>query len=799
VAEITTLPELARLLRQLRRREARLRSGAELTYRELAAKTGWSTAIIGEYLSGGALPPTDRFDTLVQLLGATRGEQGALATARDRVAEARRSGGGASGDGDGPGGAGRGAAAPATPGPAPPGPAVPRQLPAPVSGFTGRADQLARLDRLLTAASPEAGPAPTMVISAVSGMAGIGKTTLALYWAHRIADRFPDGQLYLNLRGFDLDDRVVDPADAVRSFLDALQVPAQRIPDGLDARTALYRSLLAGSRVLIVLDNARDAGQVRPLLPGTPGCLVLVTSRNRLTGLIAADGAHPIMLDVLAPAEARELLALRLGPDRITAEPYAVEEIVTRCGRLPLALAIVAARAATQPDLSLSALATELRDTGDRWTALSGDDPATDVRTVFSWSYRALTPPAARLFRLLGLHPGPDLSAPAAASLAGLPLAEVRRLLAELARTNLVIGRRADRYTFHDLLRAYAAEQVRATDPEPERGAAARRMLDHYLHTAYGAERQMNRDMYPLTLDPPAAGVTPETIADHDQAMAWFTAEHGVLLAMVNHAAATGFDTHTWQLAWSVQYFLDQQGRWTEMLVTGHAGVAATQRLGDPIARARTHCLLAYTYTKLGRFADAHTQLREALEVCQRAGHQTGQAQTHRLLGQLWDQQGHHTEARDHARQSLELLRATGNRRGQAGALNDLGWYHTQLGDHQEALASCQEALALHQEFDHRRGQAETWDSIGYAHHRIGNYAEAVASYRQALGILRDLNERYYLAATLVRLGETHDAAGNRAAARDAWHQAATILDELRHPDADQVRARLAEASEVVR
>ena len=777
VAEITTLPELARLLRQLRRREARLRNGAELTYRELAAKTGWSTAIIGEYLSGGALPPTDRFDTLVQLLGATRGEQGALATARDRVAEARRSGGGASGAGA----------------------AVPRQLPAPVSGFTGRTDQLARLDQLLTAAAPEAGPAPTMVISAVSGMAGVGKTTLALHWAHRIADRFPDGQLYLNLRGFDPGDQVVDPADAVRSFLDALQVPAQRIPDGLDARTALYRSLLAGRRMLIVLDNARDAGQVRPLLPGTPGCLVLVTSRNRLTGLIAADGAHPIMLDVLSPAEARELLALRLGPERITAEPYAVEEIMTRCGRLPLALAIVAARATTHPHLSLSALATELRDTGDRWTALSGDDPATDVRTVFSWSYRALTPPGARLFRLLGLHPGPDLSAPAAASLAGLPLGEARPLLAELARANLATARSADRYTSHDLLRAYAAEQAQATDPEPERRAATRRMLDHYLHTTYGAERQLNPDTHPLSLDPPADGVTPEPVADHDQAMAWFAAEHAVVLAMVNHAAATGFDAHTWQLAWSVQYFLDQQGRWTEMLVTGHAGVAATQRLGDPIARARTHCLLAYTYTKLGRFADAHAQLRKSLEVCRRAGHQAGQAQTHRLLGQLWDRQGHHSEALEHARQALDLHRATGYSHGQACALNDLGWYSTQVGDHEEALARCQEALALHQKLDNRRGQAETWDSIGYVQHRSGNYAEAVASYRQALRLLRDLNERYYQADTLVRLGETHDAAGNRAAARDAWHQAAMILDELRHPDADQVRDRLAEASEVVR
>jgi tetratricopeptide (TPR) repeat protein/transcriptional regulator with XRE-family HTH domain len=665
----------------------------------------------------------------------------------------------------------------------------PAQLPAAVTGFVGRADPLHRLDALLDGAAERA---TAVVITAIAGTAGVGKTALAVFWAHRVAERFGDGQLYVNLRGFDPGGQVMDPAEAVRRFLDALGVPAERIPADLDAQAALYRSEVAGRRMLIVLDNARDTAQVRPLLPGAPTCLVLVTSRNQLSGLVAASGAYPITLDLLTPAEARELLARRLGPDRTAAEPDAAAEIIMACARLPLALAIVAARAATHPHLSLHTLAGELRNSRARLDTLTTDDPATNVRVVFSWSYQALTPDAARLFRLLGLHPGPDISAPAAASLAALPVPRVRLLLAELTRAHLLVEPTPGRYTFHDLLRAYATEQAHTTDTDHERRAATGRILDHFLHTAHTAARLLDPTREPTTLTPPQPGATPEHPADHQQALEWFTAEHPVLLAAVDHAAATGFDTHTWQLAWTLADFLNRQGHWHDWAATQHAAVAAAGRLADPTARACAHRYLALAYTRLGRVDDAHTQLRHALDLYGQACDLVGQAHTHLSLGMVWERQGRHSEALDHDRQALDLYRAAGHRHGQARALNAVGWDHSQLGDHRRALTACQQALTLHQELDDRSGQAATWDSLGYAHHHLDHHPQAITCYQHALDLVRGLGDRYGEADVLTRLGDTHHATGNPHAARDAWQQALTILDQLDHPGTEQVRTKLA-------
>src|SRR5215472_4362016 len=313
--------------------------------------------------------------------------------------------------------------------------------------------------------------------------------TLAAQWAHQVAGEFPDGQLYVNLRGFDPGGVAMEPATAVRGFLQALGTPPDRMPADLDDQAALYRSLVAGKRVLVVLDNARDVDQVRPLLPGSPGCLVVVTSRNQLASLVAVEGARPVTLALLAAAEAREMLASRLGAARVAAEPAATEEIIARCARLPLALAIVAGRGAMHPAFSLDALAREMGAQADRLDAFDSDDAATDLRSVFSWSYRSLSPDAARLFRLLGLHPGPDFTAPAAASLAGQSLPEARRLLAALTGANLINEHQPGRYAFHDLLRTYAAAQVRAHDSNGERTAVLRRILEHYPYSAQVAAR----------------------------------------------------------------------------------------------------------------------------------------------------------------------------------------------------------------------------------------------------------------------------------------------------------------------
>ncbi|TXL83890.1 BTAD domain-containing putative transcriptional regulator [Streptomyces sp. IB2014 016-6] len=415
--------------------------------------------------------------------------------------------------------------------------ARPAQLPADLGTFTGRDAELARLQDLL----PGGGEQPTtLLISAIGGMAGIGKTTLAVHWAHRIAHRFPDGQLYINLRGLHPTGSAVPPAEAIGIFLDALGVPAPSIPASPEAQAALYRSMLAGRRMLILLDNARDAEQIRPLLPGSLGCLVIVTSRSQLTGLVANDGAHPLTLNPLTHAEAHGFLSRRIGAARLVAEPRAANELITRCARLPIALAIVAARAATYPGFKLDAIAQELRDNHGSLDAFTGYDPTTDIRAVFSCSYEALSAPAARLFRLLGLHSGPDLSAPAAAALAGLSPRETQRLLGELTGAHLLSARAPGRYLLHDLLRVYAVERV-ATDETPqERDRALERLWSWYLHTADAACVHLTPERRRVPLEPPPPGCHPLTFTSHDEATEWCEIERSSLVTAAHQAAASG-------------------------------------------------------------------------------------------------------------------------------------------------------------------------------------------------------------------------------------------------------------------
>jgi tetratricopeptide (TPR) repeat protein/transcriptional regulator with XRE-family HTH domain len=664
---------------------------------------------------------------------------------------------------------------------------VPRQLPAATGQFVGRAPELEVLDQL--AAS---GPSATTVpIAAIAGTAGIGKTALAIRWAHQVADKFPDGQLYVNLRGFQPTGTPMHPAEAVRSLLDALAVPPQQIPPHLDAQAGLYRSLLARRRMLIVLDNARDADQVRPLLPASPTCLALVTSRDQLTSLTALEAAHQITLDLLSVAEAQQLLTERLGADRVAAEPHAAEQIISYCARLPLALAIVAARAAAHPSFPLASIANELAEARTGLDALAGKEPTIDLRAVFSCSYHTLSPDAARLFRLLGLHPGPDISAPGAASLAGLPPPEMRPLLGGLTRAHLLTEPAPGRYRFHDLLRAYATELAERHDADHDRHAATVRTLDHYLHTAHRAARLLNPTGDQIAADPPRPGTTPEPLADYAQALAWLTTEHPVLVAAVDHSSRTGLDTHTWQLAWTLVSFLSRLGHWQDYATTQSAAVAAARRLGDPTTQARTHRYLGQAYSRLGRFDDAHTQFRSSLDLATRAGDRIRQADAHLNLGGNRERQGRYAEALDHARQALDLHQSAGHQVGQADALNAVGWCHARLGDYRQALTYCQQALGLHQASGNRNGQAGTWDSLGYAHHHLGQHTQAITCYQRAIQLLHDLADRPREASTLTRLGDTQHTAGNPHAARTAWQHALSILTDLDHPDTLIVQTRL--------
>ncbi|WP_246366578.1 AfsR/SARP family transcriptional regulator [Nonomuraea rhodomycinica] len=539
---------------------------------------------------------------------------------------------------------------------------VAAMLPPDVYGFTGRDRELARLDALLATAAEQ----PTaLVIAAVTGAPGVGKTALAVHWAHRVRDRFPDGQLYVNLRGFDQSGRPMTPVEAMRAFLDALGVAADRVPAAIEAQTGLYRSLLAGRRMLVVLDNARDAEQVRPLLPGAPGCLVLVTSRDQLPGLIAAEGAHPLRLDLLSDTEARDLLARRLGGERVAADPGATAEIIERCARLPLALAVIAARAATHPDFPLAAIAGELPAVHDNLDAFHAGGPGTQVRCVFSWSHQALSAEAARVFRLLGLHPGPDLGVPSAAALAGLPVERARPLMAELCRAHLLTQPSPGRYTFHDLLRAHAVELTQAFTPEAERRAAEHRLLEHYLRTAHAAALLLNPHRHPVLPAPSGAEAAGERPRDRETALAWFTAESAVLVAAIAQAADHGFDSHAWQLAWAVADFLDRRGMRHEHLAVHTTALAAARRAGDLRGMACAH-------GHLGRAGAAADRLEEA---------------------------------RSHFELALDLHQRLGDLLGQAGACDGLGHVCHRLGRHEEAASWYERAAELHQEHSQRGGR----------------------------------------------------------------------------------------------
>jgi tetratricopeptide (TPR) repeat protein len=683
-----------------------------------------------------------------------------------------------------------GAAAPLAP------PVVPRQLPPPIRQFAGRSAELAALTVLL---DEMAGDGGTMIISAIDGMGGVGKTTLAVWWAHRVADRFPDGQLYVNLRGFDPVGDPMTPSAAMRGFLAALGVPSARTPPDLAAQIGLYRSLLAGRRMLVLLDNAADAEQVRPLLPGGSGCVTVVTSRNRLTSLAAREGAHQMVVDALAVAEAVDLLARRLSAARVAAEPEAVQEIVARCAGLPLALSIVAARAVARSGASLAELAAELRPAGGL-DALNAGDAASDIRAVFSWSYRVLSPSAARLFRLLGLHPGPNLGIAGAASLAGLPVSGVGAPLAELIQAHLLSDPGRGRYALHDLLRAYAGEQACADGAgTDDSDRALRRVLDHYLHTAHAASMLLFPHRDPIVLrqsDPAAVQVE---FGDADEAMAWFTTEHAVLVSAVRCAVDAELDTHAWQLAWALSPFLDMQGHLHDWAATHEIGLAAASRRRDRVGQALMHMSLGCAHIRWARFDLSQEHLTQALDLYRELDDSLGQARTHGNLAWVAQSQGDLRHALRHAEQALALFLTVGHRAGQAQALNGVGWFRAQVGDYRQALGYCQRAVELLQELGHRGEEARAWDSLGYAHHRLGEYPQAIRCYHRAIDLARETGDRWSEADDLHGLGDVQRDAGNPVAARAAWRRAVVIFDEMVHPDADAVRAKLADPRPAVR
>jgi DNA-binding SARP family transcriptional activator len=569
---------------------------------------------------------------------------------------------------------------------------VPRQLPAAPRSFTGRRSELAMLSALVHG---DLRKTSGVVIAALTGMAGIGKTALAVHWAHQVADRFPDGQLFVNLRGSGPSGMPVMPTDAVRGFLTALGVPPARIPHDTDAQAALYRSLLADRRMLIVLDNAQDAEQIRPLLPGSPGCLVLVTSRNRLTGLAAAEGAHLITAGALTEAESRELLALSLGAERAKAEPVAVGELIALCGGLPLALCDVAARAIARPGLPLAPLAAEMRDVRRRLDVLETGESATSVRMVFSWSRAKLGDSASRMFRLLGMHPGPDITDSAAASLAALPREQAHLALAELCDEHLLTEYVPGRYTCHDLLRSYAVEEAVTRESETDRKAAVHRVLDHYLHAASEASGFLHPYHTEVARTARRHGVMLEEIGGPAQAARWFENERHVLLAMIGQAAESGYAPYAWELPWVAGWYFQDEASWRRLAAAQESALALAARLGDVAGLATANQHLGWLRFLLGDIVAAGRHLDEAIVLAAQVDDGRMRALAGLSQAYVLQSQDRIVEAMVQARQALRLYHAVGERRGEARALYAIGWHLIQLGDHQQAIHFSSRALAV--------------------------------------------------------------------------------------------------------
>ncbi len=663
---------------------------------------------------------------------------------------------------------------------------VPHQLPPAPTSFTGREREL----RLLTGWLDGGSSAGVRVV-VVTGTAGVGKTALALQWAHQLRDRFPDGELYLNLRGFGPSPAPAGHAEAIVTMLESLGVPPGRIPRQLDAQVGLYRSLLAGRRMLIVLDNARDEAQVRPLLPASARCAVLVTSRSQCVGLAAAEGAQLVVLGMLSEHEAGQLLTARLGAGRATAEPESVAELADLCGRLPLALAITAAQAATRPAVPLGSLATGLRDARARFDALDAGDEAADIRSAFSWSYRLLGEPAASMFRRLAVHPGPDISERAAASLAGAEVAAARVVLSELARASLVLEHDAGRFAVHDLLRAYAAQLC----DEDERRSAIRRAADHYLRAARDAMRLAYpaEDHRPpnLTARRPRLRASAEPLADREQAQTWLETEHRVLLAMTTAAAEAGLDAHAWELPSVLSLHFSRRGFFRDLAESQRTALAAATRLGDDAARARAHRALGDAMVQLESVARARSHLRKAMTLYCRLGDENGQAVCHLSVSRLFGSLGDPAAALSHARSALSMYRASCHLAGQARALNGMGWHSAKLGRIPRGLSYCQQALELNRHVGDRFGEASTLDSIGHCWHLAGRPEHAISYYEQALEAFADAGDRYSLAHTLDRLADARRAIGSHEDAYKAWREAIALFDAMHHPDAGILRAKL--------
>ncbi|HEY7143945.1 MAG TPA: BTAD domain-containing putative transcriptional regulator [Streptosporangiaceae bacterium] len=662
--------------------------------------------------------------------------------------------------------------------PAPPaadGP-VPAQLPPAAAGFAGRTRALADLDQLLPGPRAGTGPPPGR-IAVIAGTAGVGKTALAVRWAHQHRAAFPDGQLYVNLAGY-APGSPMPPARALAGFLRALGIPPERIPLEADEAAALYRSLLADRRVLVVLDNACGAGQVRPLLPGGTGCLTVITSRDRLAGLTVHEGARTLSLGVLPPDEAYALLAGLLGTARTGQDPVAVAELAALCACLPLALRIAAAQLIRHPRQPVAGLAAELRE-GNRLAVLSvAGDEQSAVRAAFGLSHAALGPAARRMFQLAGLHPGADLTEPAAAALTGTTAARARALLADLASAHLADEHEPGRFALHDLLRLYARERAAQEISAAERAAATGRLYGFYLRSADAAARVLHPNMQrlpapgagagpgpgpgsgPADDDPAGARAESVVFTAHAGALAWLEVERPNLVAIVTAAAAHGPGETAWLLADALRGYFWMRRYAGDWLTVAESGLAAAQAGPDPGAMAAAHLSLAQAKRWLARYPAAAGHLTEARELARQAGWRQGEAAALGSLANVYRDQGRLAESAEHHRQARDIYRQTGGLGGEATSLGNLGNVLMELGRLPESIDCLTRGLAIYRQIGARHAEGNMLNSLGCACVIQGQLGPARQHLDQALALHRETGSREGEADDLNNTAELHLDAG---------------------------------------
>ena len=737
-----SLADLARALRQLRRRHARRNSDTELSYRELAAKSGYAHGVIGDYFTGKVLPPTDRLDVLADLLGATGPQRRLLATARDQIDELRRHPGAQAGSTA----------------------AARRTLPHDAVVFTGRD---AQLSELIAAARPSG----DVGLFTIGGMAGVGKTAFAVRAAHRLASQFPDGQIYLPLHGHTPGQRPVQPADALASLLQITGTAPRQLPSGLEARASRWRDWLAGQRLLLVFDDAYGHEQVRPLLPGTPGSLVLITSRRRLTAL---ENARAVSLDVLPPADAAGLFARLADRAGLAPGDADVARICELCGYLPLAIGLLARQLHHHPAWTGQSLAADLAAARDHRLELMQAENVS-VGAAFELSYEELPAAQQRLFRRLALHAGPEIEAYAAAALSGAGLPAARRGLGALYDHYLLEEAAPGRYRFHDLIREHARALL-AGEPADERDGAVDRLLGYYVHAACAASTHLARRTPEATGTPPA---TLPRLSGREEAVAWLAAEYPNLTAAVRFAARDGRLGPCVTLAAALNGFLLTEGHWDQAISVHRLAVEAARQLGDSRAEARALVHLGVVSRLKGQYRDATASFTHALALIRGHDDQPGEAHALNELGVTQYMTGDYPAAARNLSAALELLHDLADTMDESGALNDLGLVQLEAGDYDGAAASFARALRMHRELHDQLWEANALNNIGIVRRRTGDYDAALDCHRQALELYRALGNRFGEARALSYLGVAQCLTAELGAAEQNQQRALALYRSL--------------------